>query len=108
MINKRLDMLTKHKGLFMVIVLVMIYKISSFFLHQIPKWTRGEEWGEISVPMWNTSRSMMLLALGTSIGTNGTNFTGTVIVVRSFVELWEKHALGQVNLELVNTLHETY
>ena len=57
---------------------------------QVPKWTRGNEYGHILTPL--PVRRISIMALGTSIGTGGVNLTGTVIVVRSFAELEEKKA----------------
>jgi len=52
----------------------------------VPKWTRGKEYAQILTPV---PHMMSIMALGTSIGTNGT-LTGEVIVVKSWDELEQK------------------
>lgn len=49
-----------------------------------PKWTRGNEYAEILEPL---RRKMPILALGSSVGTNGVKLTAEAIVVKSFDEL---------------------
>jgi carboxypeptidase Q len=51
----------------------------------VPKWTRGREFGVLHTAHYH--RSMSIMALGMSHGTNGTNVTAPVLVVRSFDEL---------------------
>jgi carboxypeptidase Q len=53
----------------------------------VPRWVRGNEYANLLVPR---RKSMRILALGGSVGTNGTTLRGSVIVVSSFDDL-ESH-----------------
>ena len=50
----------------------------------VPRWVRGNEYANLLVPR---RKSMRILALGGSVGTNGTTLRGSVIVVSSFDDL---------------------
>jgi len=52
---------------------------------RVPHWTRGRESAILHTPKYD--HSMFILGLGTTEGTNGTDWTAEIIVVRSFDEL---------------------
>ena len=63
---------------------------------QVPKWTRGEEWGWLETEHY--SRKLDIMALGTSIGTGGdvTFHSDDIVVVNSFLELNQTAAVTPV------------
>lgn len=74
------------------------YKFDNVYLQpvQVPNWKRGgNDAGWFSTPEFKTQKKLSLLALGGSIGTNGT-LTAEIIEVKTFEEL-EK--LGKEKIE---------
>ncbi|KAG0628707.1 hypothetical protein M758_1G046500 [Ceratodon purpureus] len=61
----------------------------------VPRWVRGNEYANLLVPR---RKSMRILALGGSVGTNGTTLHGSVIVVSSFDDLENQkdHIRGKI------------
>lgn len=51
---------------------------------KVPTWTRGEEYAKLVSPR---KQNLSILGLGLSAGTNGTEITAEVIVVKNFDEL---------------------
>lgn len=73
----------------------------------VPKWERGNEWAIITEPV---NHKMEILALGTSVGTEGLQIKAEVVVVNSFEELDTLGKAGMLDTKIViyNAKFTTY
>ncbi|CAG2177384.1 unnamed protein product, partial [Oppiella nova] len=71
----------------------------------VPIWRRGREWAQMVSPRL---KSMNILGLGYSVGTNGKVLTGEVVVVKTFEELRARAHEVPGKFVVYNFVYESY